>query len=134
MKYSTTGKGVYELKYDLVFVCRNRQKVLTEDIRDEIKLLISHILEKNDCALLEFSGAEDYIKLKMELSVAADIIKLINSFKTVTSRMTNKKYKISSLWNHSYLILTSGIIADEVLNKYIENQGNLVIPPKDTVK
>lgn len=139
MKYLSTGNAVYKLCYHLVIVTKYRKKILTEDMMCDIRELISHIIDKQDCDLIEINGEPDHVHLLLSLKPTTSLTKLINSIKTVTSRVLRKKYSLTAssgkknaLWSPSYFITTCGEVKLEVLKRYVENQGNISTPPKNT--
>lgn len=141
MRYLSTGHAVFKLCYHLVIITKYRKKILTKEMIEDIKELISNILTKNSCNLLEINGEEDHVHILFETLPTTELTKLINSIKTVSSRILRKKYKINSLkknknvlWSPSYFIATCGEVRIEILKRYIENQGNAFTPPKQSLE
>jgi len=137
MRYSSTGNAVFKLCYHLVIVTKYRRKILDNNMTEDIIELISNILDKNGCTLVECNGESDHVHFLIETIPTTNLTKIINSIKTVSSRILRKKYKIASLkagkkvlWSPSYFISTCGEVKIDILKRYIENQGNLVTPPK----
>lgn len=137
MRYSSTGNAVFKLCYHLVVVTKYRRKILSRDMIDDINILVNNILIKNQCNLLELNGEEDHIHLLFETIPTTNITKIINSIKTVSSRILRKKYNLPSLkrnknvlWSPSYFICSCGEVKIEILKRYIENQNNKFTPPK----
>lgn len=140
MRYLSTGHAVFKLCYHLVIITKYRKKILTKEMIEDIKELISNILTKNSCNLLEINGEADHVHILFETLPTTELTKLINSIKTVSSRILRKKYKINSLkknknvlWSPSYFIATCGEVRIEILKRYIENQGNAFTPPKQSL-
>jgi putative transposase len=141
IKYLPTGNAVYSLTYHLVLVTNYRRKVLTKEMLEDIKGLVENILFKNKCRLIESNGEEDHIHMVIELSPVVVLTKIINSIKTVSSRVLRKKYKLESLkrndtvlWSPSYFIATCGDVGLDKLIRYVENQGNKFTPPKTSLE
>jgi putative transposase len=141
MKYSSTGNAVYSLTYHLVLVTKYRKKILNKNMIEDMREIVESILGRNECKLIEINGEEDYTHILMELVPRVSLVKIINSIKTVSSRILRNRYKLESikmgkkvLWSSSYLIVTCGDFKFETLIKYVENQGNKFTPPKQSLK
>ena len=89
------------------------------------------LLSANDCGLEEFNGESDHIHALITLHPMITPAKLINTLKTVTSRMIKKDYSselkkyywgTTALWSRSYCLITVGGAPISVLREYIENQ------------
>lgn len=141
VKYLSTGNAVYNLNYHLVIVTKYRKKILTNEMINDVKILVSNILEKNKSNLIELNGEQDHIHMLLSLRPTIILTKLINSIKTISSRELRKKYNLESLkynknvlWSPSYFIITCGAVKLETLKRYIENQGNIFTPPKQSLE
>lgn len=89
------------------------------------------LLELSDCQLDEFNGEADHVHMLIALHPMATPAKLINTLKTVSSRMIKKEFNwdlkkyywgTNALWSRSYCLLTVGGCTIETLRSYIENQ------------
>lgn len=80
--------------------------------------------------ILEIEVESDHIHILFESNPQTDLSKLVNNFKTVSSRMLRKEfskhldkfYHEPYLWSNSYCILSVGGASIEVIKQYIENQ------------
>lgn len=122
---------VYSLKYHLVLVTKYRRKCFTSDILEFLKETAEELCHKWDCNLIEFGGEEDHIHLLISCHPSMQLSIFVNNLKTVTSRLTRKKFAKPLkqyfgkpvLWTRAYCILTTGGATIEVIKRYIENQG-----------
>lgn len=122
---------VYDMKYHLVLVTKYRNKCFTAEILEHLKSTCETQCEKWGVDLLEFGGEADHIHLMLALNPTIEPAKFINSLKTVTSRLTRKKYAEHLktyywkpvLWSRAYCLLTAGGAPLEVLKEYIANQN-----------
>jgi len=98
---------------------------------DWLQSHVKRLLEDNDCSLIEFNGESDHIHALIELNPSIQPSKLINTLKTVTSRLSKKEFGLhlkkyywgtNALWSRSYCLISVGGAPIEVLKKYIENQ------------
>lgn len=122
---------VYNMQYHLVLVTKYRRKCFTPEILSFLKETSEELCRKWDCNLIEFGGEEDHIHMLISCHPSMQMSVFVNNLKTVTSRMTRKKfakhlkqyYWKPILWTRAYCILTTGGATIEVIKKYIENQG-----------
>lgn len=126
-----TPSRCYSLKYHLVLVTKYRHKCITADILQRLEEIARKIFEENyKCTVIEMSGEADHIHMLFEAPPQVQLSKLINSFKTVSSRYIRKEYAdyLSKyywkpyFWNGSYFILSSGGAPIEIIKQYIEDQ------------
>lgn len=121
----------YKLSFHLVLVTKYRNKCLNSDMLDWLESQIRRLLEDNACALIEFNGESDHLHALIELNPSIQPSKIINSIKTVTSRLSKRKFGdhlkkyywgTNALWSRSYCLISVGGASIEVLEKYIESQ------------
>ena len=133
MSYHSRARSVSDLKAYLVLTTKFRRKVLTEEMLQDTKTSLNRVLSKWECELVEFNRESDYIHLLFRYHPSLQLSKLVNNFKTVSSRILRRDYsdKLAkvygnkeTLWNSSYLISSCGGVTVDVLRKYIENQGD----------
>ena len=122
---------VYNLQYHLVLVTKYRRRCFTPEILAFLKDTSEELCQKWDCTLVEFGGEEDHIHMLISCHPSMQLSIFINNLKTVTSRLTRKKfskhlrlfYWKPVLWTRAYCLLTTGGATIETIKKYIENQG-----------
>jgi len=122
---------IYDLQYHLVLVTKYRNKCLTDAMLSWIEDEFIRLLSVSDCGLEEFNGESDHVHALITLHPMVTPAKLINTLKTVTSRMIKKDFGAelkkhywgtTALWSRSYCLLSVGGAPIEVLKKYIEAQ------------
>jgi len=131
MKKKAFPSCVYNIQFHLVFVTKYRKKCLTSEVREHLQEVFLHLAQRWEIELLEFSGEEDHVHLLISVHPVTLMSRLINNFKTVSSRLTRKKfskhlnefYWKPLLWNRSYCLLSTGGATIEVIKKYIQSQG-----------
>jgi putative transposase len=118
------------MKYHLVLVTKYRNACFNNEILNRLEEICRKQCEKWEVELLEFGGESDHIHLLLSLNPTVQPSKLINSLKTVSSRLIRKEFSehLSSyywkpvLWSRAYCLLTAGGAPIEILREYIENQ------------
>lgn len=131
LDYKTNRHSCFSLKYHLVVTTKYRHKVINKTILNELVEISNNIFkEKWDCEILQINGEEDHLHILFEAPPQVQLSKLINNFKTVSSRLIRKNHKEQVekyywkpyFWSNSYLIISSGGAPIEVIKKYIQNQ------------
>lgn len=125
--------STYSLKFHLVLVTKYRRKVITKDILTRLKELFSDQLIRWECDLIEFNGEADHVHLLISTHPKILPSKLVNSLKTVTSRLIRKEfaehvgkfYFKPVFWSRSYCIISVGGAPLSALKAYIQNQAKI---------
>lgn len=120
----------YRLEYHLVLVTKYRKPCITEEMFQYLKAETIRILKLNEVDLLEMNYEPDHIHLLISAPPQVQLSRIINSYKSATSRLIRKRfadylaryYWRPYFWNRSYLILSSGGAPIEVIKQYIQNQ------------
>lgn len=133
--YKRNRHSCFSLKYHLVVVTRYRHKVLNKTIGLRLIEITKTIFEDSwDSSIIEINYEEDHIHILFEAPPQVQLSKLINNFKTVSSRLLRKEFKSHIdkfywkpyFWSNSYLVLTTGGATIDIIKKYIENQSTPV--------
>ena len=131
MGLNTNRHSVYELKYHLVVVTKYRKKVINDTITKELYEIAKNIIEiNNNGKLIEFNSDLDHVHLLFSVGPQVQLSKLINSYKTVSSRLIRKNHNDylknicckSMFWSNSYYIGSVGNTNEKVIKNYILNQ------------
>lgn len=129
--YRTNRHSCYLLEYHLVVVTKYRHPVLTGKLKDRLLELSFNVIEDYwKCRILEISTDKDHIHILFESKPQVQLSKLVNNYKTVTSRILRKEFadELSPyywkpyFWSDSYFI---GCVSDrtrEAVRFYIQNQ------------
>ena len=106
--------------------------MLVGDLKDRL-LEISHSVIETDwnCKILEINTDQDHIHILFEAPPQVQPSKIINNYKTVTSRLLRKEfheflkpyYWKPYFWSDSYFICTVSDRTEEMIRHYIQSQG-----------
>ncbi|MCC5666401.1 IS200/IS605 family transposase [Nostoc sp. CHAB 5784] len=121
---------VYKINLHIVFVTKYRKKVINSDILKRLEEIFSHLCQNQKCELIEFEGEPDHVHLLIDFSPDIAPSKLVNTLKTISSRMIRKEFsehinKFCSLpvfWTGAYCVISAGGAPLEVIQQYIQNQ------------
>ena len=121
---------VYRLSVHIVFVTKYRRKVITKDILSDLEKIFARLCENQKCLLTGFNAEADHCHLLIELYPDVAPSKLINTLKTVSSRLIRRDYKAHLdkyyskpvFWTGAYCIVSTGGAPLEIVKQYIESQ------------
>ena len=127
--------------YHLVVVTKYRHKCISKEMLDALENIFERLLDNQECSLIEFNGEADHVHVLFESPPQVQLSKLINTLKTVSSRLIKKRFKPhvekfywkSAFWSRSYLIISTGGASIETVKEYIQNQDQEKLnssPPK----
>lgn len=128
--YNKNRHSIYKLQYHLVVVTKYRHKIIDKEISDRLKEIANEQFEKWKCEIIEIECEADHLHILFEAMPQIQPSKLVNSFKTVTSRLIRKEfasyikkyYWKPFFWSPSYCLLTTGGATVDIIKEYIQNQ------------
>ncbi|EGL83084.1 transposase IS200-family protein [Caldalkalibacillus thermarum TA2.A1] len=123
--------AVYRLVYHLVVVTKYRHSCITPEMMNRLKEIAIKLFNQWNAEIIEMNGESDHIHILFEAPPQVQLSKLINNFKTVSSRYIRKEfadhlkkhYWKPYFWSRSYMLFTTGGAPLEVIKAYIEQQG-----------
>lgn len=131
-EYHKNRHAVYKLQYHLVMCTKYRHPVLVESVRGRL-IEISHDIIENrwNSEILEMETDVDHIHILFETSPQTQLSKLINNYKTVTSRLLRKEFSDTlepyywkpCFWSDTYFISSVSDTSEAVIHSYIQTQG-----------
>ena len=130
--YYTNRHAVYLLQYHLVVVTKYRHKVINNELKDRL-IEISYSIIENDweSKIISINTDEDHVHILFETSPQTQLSKLINNYKTVTSRLIRKEfskqleqyYWKTYFWSDTYFISSVSDTSEAMIKTYIDKQG-----------
>lgn len=135
----------YNLQYHLVLVTKYRKPAINDAVLDTIRGVIDNTFSKNKCEIIALNHDTDHIHLMFVAPPQVCLSNMINSIKTVSSRLirrdhtawVNRFYRDSVFWSRSYYIGSVGDTTSEIVKLYVENQrkeqGVSLSPPKSDI-
>ena len=130
--YRTNRHSCYSLEYHLVLVTKYRHPVLTGRIRDRLIEITHSVMEKDwGCVISSVNTNKDHIHILFEAKPQTQLSKLVNNYKTVSSRLIRKEfpeelkpyYWKPLFWSDSYFICTVSDRTHDMVEHYIQSQG-----------
>ena len=128
--YRKSSHTVYDIKYHIVWITKYRKPVLRADIAVRLRSLIREICKSNDLEIIKGHVSRDHVHIFVSVPPHISVSQLIKLLKGKTSRKIMMDYKSMSrafwgrhMWARGYFVASSGNVTDEVIIKYIEQQG-----------
>ena len=132
MALRTNRHSEYDLEYQLVVCTKFRHPVLVNDIRSRL-IEITHSVVEGDykCIINAVETDVDHIHIMFEAPPQVQLSKLVNSYKTVTSRLLRKEFSNTLkpfyweplFWSDSYFVCAVSERSREAVARYIASQG-----------
>ena len=123
----------YLLQYHIIFVCKYRKKLfMSKQISDDIKQFSYEICKKHKVIIRYMETEKNHIHYMIEAEPKKTVSKIVNLIKSYTTYYIWKKYpnnlqkqfwRKHTFWTDGYLACSVGNVLEEMLRKYIENQG-----------
>ena len=130
MELDSNAHSVFLLYYHLVLVVKYRREVFDDAVSDRAKEIFEYIAPNYKITLMEWNHDKDHIHLLFRAHPRTEISKFLNAYKSASSRLIKKEFPSvrqklwkEHFWSQSFCLLTAGGAPLEVLEKYIESQG-----------
>ena len=131
--WKSKNRHKYLFQYHIIFVCKYRKKLLmSKQISDDIKQFSYEICQKHKVIIRYMQTDKDHIHYMIETEPTMSISKIVNLMKSYTTYHIWKRYpdylrkhfwKEHTFWTDGYVVFSVGNVSEEMLRKYIENQG-----------
>ena len=121
-----------ELKEVLDSVVKDYEELEINVVSDDIKQFSYEICQKHKAVIRYMETDQDHIHYMIETEPAMSISKIVNLMKSYTTYHIWEKYpnylrkhfrKEHTFWTDGYFACSVGSVSEEMLRKYIENQG-----------
>ena len=131
MELDNNNHSVFLLYYHLVLVVKYRRKVFSDQMSQYAKDIFVRIGSSYNITLEEWNHDQDHVHILFEASPQTQLSKLVNNYKTVTSRLLRKEFSSALskyygkplFWSDSYFLSTVSETTEEAVRIYIQEQG-----------
>ena len=107
--WKSKNRHKYLLQYHIIFVCKYRKKLLvSQQVSDDIKQFSYEICQKHKVIIKYMETDKDHIHYMIE---------------TEPNYLRKHFWKEHTFWTDGYFACSVGNVSEEMLKKYIENQG-----------
>jgi len=126
-RWTHSNKAVFNLGYHIIWCPKYRRKVLTNDIRDRLIVLLHEKAKDISVSIETLEIMPDHVHLFIKASPVDSPHFVVQQLKGYTSRIMRKEFKmlrtrIPTLWTRSYYCESIGHISEKTVEKYIEDQ------------
>jgi len=128
--YRKSSHTIYDIKHHIVWITKYRKPVLRGEIAERLRDLIREICKARDIEILKGHVSRDHVHVFLSVPPHFSVSQLVQSLKGKTSRKLLMEYKSLSrafwgrhIWARGYFVASSGNVTDEVIMRYIEEQG-----------
>ena len=119
---------VWECKYHVVWVPKNRRKIIYGQLRNELKTILRKLCEYKGVEVIEGKMCLDHIHMCLSIPPKYSVSSIIGYLKGKSAMIVFEKYsdlkrnfKGHSFWARGYYVSTVGL--DEAkIRKYIQDQ------------
>ena len=108
----------------LIFSTKNRDPVLTPEIRAELQPYLAVVLREDDCPSLQVGGVEDHVHLLFGLSRTRTVAQVVENVKTSSSKWIKTKGPAFAEfhWQAGYGVFSVSQSSVDAVIQYIQNQ------------
>jgi len=128
--YWTGAHTKHRLKYHLVWIPKYRKRVLKGKLAGFLKKLLYQAAEVNEWEIEELSVQVDHVHMLVQIGPDRSVAHVVQIFKGGTSRFLRKEFPEleeflwgDSFWADGYFAETVGIAQEEMIKRYIRDQG-----------
>ena len=134
-KYKANNNVTYSCKYHMVFCPKYRRKVLTGEIAERLKVIISEVAAETGSEILELEVLPDHVHILAEVDPSFGAMKFVRLCKGRSSRILRQEFpalktRLPTLWTNSTFLSTVGGAPLSVVKQYIESQMRSEPRPK----
>lgn len=132
LRLKSRNHTTFRLCYHLILTLKYRKDILTVEMQDRLKQILTTLLVKWECEPIELGGEGDHIHVLFDGHPGLNLVNFIKNIKSVSSRHMRKEYGEylqkhfwgGEFWNDGSTIISVGASASiDVLISYIQNQG-----------
>ncbi|MHB8126962.1 MAG: IS200/IS605 family transposase [Desulfitobacteriaceae bacterium] len=133
MELDNNNHSVFLMYYHLVLVIKYRRKIIDEVVSNRLQEIFEYVTPKYNITLQEWNHDKDHVHILFKAHPNSELSKFINAYKSASSRLIKKEYQQirkslwkECFWSRSFCLITTGGVPIEVIQRYIESQGEKV--------
>lgn len=129
--HRTTSHTKFDNKYHIIWITKYRKKILKGDLGIRARDIIRQVCERFGVEIIRGNISPDHVHIFVSIPPHYSVSKVAQNIKGRSSRILQqefpslrKEYWGRHFWAIGFFCATSGNVTDEVIMKYIEDQGN----------
>ena len=130
-RYQHRGHTVVDLKYHFVWKTKYSYKVLNGEIGLRTRAIIREICERKGITVVRGNVRSNHIHILVSAPTYMSPAKIAQYLKGISSHQLQndfpelrKKYWGQHLWGRGYFCSTVGVVTEEMIKKYIDEQDS----------
>ena len=119
----------YDIEYHLVWTTKYRYKILRGKIAERCREIIRQVCEQNGITIIRGNVGVEHIHILISCPPTISAAEIAKRLKGRSSRILQGEYKELSkkywgqhMWANGYFCRTVGMVTEEIIKEYIENQ------------
>lgn len=131
--YSRGGHSKYSMKIHIIFVTKYRKKLFAlGKYGDNVKQFLYDAAKKYGYTIIQTETDKDHVHILLEYSPkvsVSNIVKHLKQYSTYKMWMCHREFlskhywKRQILWSDGYFACSIGQVSQEIIERYIQNQG-----------
>lgn len=131
--YSRGGHSKYSMKVHIIFVTKYRKKLFAlGKYGDDVKQFLYDAAKKYGYTIIQMETDKDHVHILLEYSPkvsVSNIVKQLKQYSTYKMWMYHREFlskhywKRQILWSDGYFACSIGQVSQEIIERYIQNQG-----------
>ena len=141
MEYNHGSHTVYNIEYHIIWLTKYRYKILRGKIAERTRELLRQGCEARKITIIKGSVGKDHVHMLISCPPTLAPSKIVQYLKGRSSRLIQeefpelkKRYWGQHLWSVGYFCGTVGAVTEELIKKYIEQQGKSKIEDIFTIE
>ena len=134
-KFKANNNVTYSCKYHIVYCPKYRRKVLTGEIAERLKAIITEVAAETGSEILKLEVLPDHVHILAEVDPSFGAMKFVRLCKGRSSRILRQEFpalktRLPTLWTNATFLSTVGSAPLSVVKQYIESQMRSEPRPK----
>ena len=130
MNIKSNNNVEYCCKYQVVWCCKYRRKVLVGEVEQRLKELIYQAAADINVEIIEIQIMPDHVVLLVEVNPQFGIHRAVKAIKAQTSRLLRSEFsslrsRLPTLWTNSYFVSTMPGAPVSAIKKYVDRQKDV---------
>lgn len=131
-EYISKNHSKFLIKYHIILVCKYRKQLLVGAVEYDMKKIMQHISEMSDFDIEVMETDKDHLHMMVRSDPKLSPLQIVRRLKQMSTTAVWKKYgdflrhnfyKEHTFWTDGYFVSSIGNVSQEIIKKYIENQG-----------
>jgi len=131
MEYRSGSHTLHSIEYHFVWVTKYRYKILRGSISTRLRELIRQSCESRGIQIVRGNISVDHVHVLLSCPPTLAPSKIVQYIKGRSSKLLQesfpelkKQYWGQHMWARGYFCCTVGVVTEEMIKQYVENQGD----------